>query len=270
MTEANRAYLGLDIGSAASKCAIIDETGELVGRGIYPSGAGTPGPERALADALGAASLTLEQIAFSCATGYGRHLIEWTDCEMSELSCHARGAVELFGPVRTVIDIGGQDAKVLSLGDDGALQNFVMNDKCAAGTGRFLDVMAQVFGCATKDLSGLDTRSIEPAAISSTCTVFAESEVISKLAQGVEIANIVAGVHESVVDRTVGLAKRVGIAAPIALTGGVALNDSLRRRLSDRIGAPIMTSPLAQMNGALGAALIARQKAGYQKTTPTA
>ena len=157
--------------------------------------------------------------------------------------------------MRTVIDIGGQDAKVLSISSDGKLANFVMNDKCAAGTGRFLDVMAQVFGCEVGELSAYDKRATEVASISSTCTVFAESEVISKLAAGVPIENIVAGVHTSVVERTCGLAKRLGVKDPVAMTGGVALNEALRERLEASLGVEIATSQLAQFNGALGAAI---------------
>lgn len=257
-------YLGIDVGSTASKCVIVDASGEIVACGLHPAGAGTAGPRACVDEALsqvpGLASV--EDAASSCATGYGRHLETWATTQMSELSCHAKGAACLFGGVRTVIDIGGQDAKVLSLGEDGKLVDFVMNDKCAAGTGRFLDVMAGVFGCTVADLSGLDRESTEIAAISSTCTVFAESEVISKLAAGTPIPDIVAGVHESVVERTHGLAKRAGIVPDVVMTGGVALNDSLRDRLERRMGLPVATSPLAQFVGAYGAALHAVGKAG--------
>ena len=202
---------------------------------------------------------SVDDVAASCATGYGRHLETWADAHVSELSCHAAGAAKLFPDVRTVIDIGGQDAKVLSLTKSGKLDGFVMNDKCAAGTGRFLSVMAGVFGCEVADLSDLDRESTEVAPISSTCTVFAESEVISKLASGTPIPNIVAGVHESVVERTCGLAKRAGITPAVAMTGGVALNEALRERLERRIGHAIVTSDFAQFAGAYGAALYARE-----------
>lgn len=258
---ADERYLGLDVGSTASKCVIVDAQGEIVARGLYAAGAGTAGPkaciEEALSNAPGLSSV--DDVAASCTTGYGRHLESWADKQMSELSCHAKGAVRLFPDVRTVIDIGGQDAKVLSISDGGKLVNFVMNDKCAAGTGRFLDVMAGVFGCKVGDLSDLDRQSTEVAAISSTCTVFAESEVISKLAAGIAIPNIVAGVHESVVERTYGLAKRAGIVPEVAMTGGVALNDGLRERLEERIGHSIATSDIAQYVGAYGAALYAAE-----------
>ena len=258
---ANDLFLGIDVGSTASKCVIVDAHGVLVGRGLYAAGAGTVGPSTCVEQALAQAGLSsIDDIAASCATGYGRHLQEWADKQVSELSCHARGAVQLFPGVRTVIDIGGQDAKVLSISKDGKLTDFVMNDKCAAGTGRFLDVMAGVFGCKVADLSGLDRESTEVAAISSTCTVFAESEVISKLAAGTPIPNIVAGVHESVVERTYGLAKRAGITPVVAMTGGVALNGALRERLEHRIGHPVVTNDDAQFVGAYGAALFACER----------
>ena len=252
-------YLGLDVGSTASKCVIVDEQGEIVAHGLHTSGAGTAGPrmsmESAIAQVPGLDSL--EDVAASCTTGYGRHLEEWADKQVSELSCHANAAAHLFPGVRTVIDIGGQDAKVLSISKDGKLTDFVMNDKCAAGTGRFLDVMAGVFGCKVSDLAELDRESTEVAPISSTCTVFAESEVISKLAAGTPIPNIVAGVHESVVERTYGLAKRAGITPVVAMTGGVALNGALRERLERRIGHHVVTNDDAQFVGAYGAALFA-------------
>ena len=255
-----RFFLGIDVGSTASKCVIVDAEGSIVARGLHPSGAGTAGPRACVEEALGKAGLSsVEDVAASCATGYGRHLESWADQHISELSCHAKGAVRLFPGVRTVIDIGGQDAKVLSISKEGKLAEFVMNDKCAAGTGRFLDVMAGVFGCTVADLEGLDRESSAVAPISSTCTVFAESEVISKLAAGIPIPDIVAGVHESVVDRTLGLARRAGVVPDVAMTGGVALNGALRERLERRIGCPVATCADAQYAGAYGAALFARE-----------
>ena len=259
-------FLGIDIGSTASKCVVVNSEGEIVGKGLYGSGAGTNGPKTAIGAALAEAGIPIEDIAYSCATGYGRNLLDWADMTLSELSCHAKGAGMLFPTAKTVIDIGGQDAKVLRIGEGGRLENFAMNDKCAAGTGRFLDVMASVFQCKVSDLQDYDAQSTKVASISSTCTVFAESEVISKLAAGEKIADIVAGIHESVAERTAGLAKRVGIRSEVAMTGGVALNEGLRDRLARKIGHPILVSRLAQFNGALGAALTARET--YMKKTP--
>lgn len=252
-------FLGVDIGSTASKCVIVDEAGDIAAKGLFSSGSGTKGPKEATAQALDFLGITIDDLAGSCATGYGRKLMDWVDNAMSELSCHAKGAGALFPEAKTIIDIGGQDAKVLRV-DGGRLESFVMNDKCAAGTGRFLNAMAAIFGCEVGDLSALDAQSSKVAPISSTCTVFAESEVVSKLATGEPIPNIAAGVHMSVVTRTAGLARRLGVVPGVAMTGGVALNDSLRRRLAEEIGCDIETSPISQFNGALGAALFAREK----------
>ena len=249
-------YLGLDVGSAASKCVIIDDKKQIAAKAVHASGAGTAGPKVVLEACLEEAGISLEDITASCTTGDGRHLFDWATYSISELSCHAKGAAHLFPGIRTVIDIGGQDAKALAIDSDGSLESFVMNDKCAAGTGRFLEVMASIFGCKVSELSSYDDQSTEIASISSTCTVFAESEVISKLASGTPIPNVVAGVHSSVVDRALGLVRRLGIKAPICMTGGVALNESLRRRFEKSIGSPIATSELSQFNGAFGAALL--------------
>lgn len=253
-------YLGIDIGSTASKCVIVDQNGEIASKGLHSSGAGTQGPALAMQGAFDELGIDLDDITASCATGYGRKLVDWTGNRVSELSCHAKGAGKLFPGVKTVIDIGGQDAKVLHI-DNGHLEAFVMNDKCAAGTGRFLNVMASIFGCDVGDLSDLDKQSTKVAPVSSTCTVFAESEVVSKLAAGEAIPDVVAGVHMSVVTRTAGLVRRLGVVPNVAMTGGVALNESLRNRLAAEIGHDIVTSPLSQFNGALGAALFALEKA---------
>lgn len=250
-------YLGIDIGSTTSKCVIVDDKGKIVGVGLSLGGAGTKGPERSLRMALDDAGLIEDDIDRTCATGYGRNLVDEADMQRSELSCHAKGASRLFPTAHTVVDIGGQDAKVLKLDDQGNLEEFVMNDKCAAGTGRFLDVMANVLGVRTDELSDLDKKATGVASVSSTCTVFAESEVISKLASGVPMENIVAGVHASVADRTYGLVRRLGVTKDVAMTGGVALNEGLRHRLEQRIGEPILTCSIAQYNGAFGAALCA-------------
>lgn len=260
-------YLGIDIGSTTSKCAIVDDGAALIGWSLHRAGAGTQGPETALREALANAGMRSEDIAASCSTGYGRHLLDWTDFQVSELTCHAKGASHAFPGVRTVIDIGGQDAKVLSLDAEGALESFVMNDKCAAGTGRFLDVMASIFGCDVSELSALDERSEHVAQISSTCTVFAESEVISKLAAGTPIPDIVAGVHVSVADRAYGLAKRLGVKPLVAMTGGVARNAALCRRLAEKLGCDIAVSEHSQINGAIGAAMLACEKSSGQKLT---
>ena len=203
--------LGIDIGSTASKCVILADGKELVSKSLIPVGAGTSGPQRAISDVLENAGLKREDMGYVLATGYGRNsMLEIADQQMSELSCHARGASFLFPEVHTVIDIGGQDVKVLQI-ENGVMTNFVMNDKCAAGTGRFLDVMARVLEVKVEDLGTLGAQSTKNVSISSTCTVFAESEVISQLSLDTDKRDIINGIHHSVASRVAGLAHRVGV-----------------------------------------------------------
>lgn len=249
--------LGIDVGSTASKCIILKNGSEIIAKSLVSVGAGTSGPQRAIDAVLQQAGMQREQMAFVLATGYGRNsLMSFADRQMSELSCHAAGAAFLFPAVRTVIDIGGQDVKVLHI-ENGVMVNFQMNDKCAAGTGRFLDVMARVLEVRVEELAMLDTLSTKSVGISSTCTVFAESEVISQLAMGTDRCDIIHGIHRSVAGRVAGLAHRVGIEPQIVMTGGVAQNTGVVKALQQELGCEIHTSPLTQYNGALGAALCA-------------
>lgn len=252
--------LGIDIGSTASKCVMLRDGKEIVSKSLISVGAGTSGPQRAIAEVLESAGMTREQMAYVLATGYGRNSLEGiADHQMSELSCHAKGASFLFPDVHTVIDIGGQDVKVLQV-ENGVMTNFVMNDKCAAGTGRFLDVMARVLEVKVEELGDLAAKSTKDVAISSTCTVFAESEVISQLAMDTDKCDIINGIHHSVAARVAGLAHRVGVREKVVMTGGVAQNSGVVKALEEELVHEIHTSPLTQYNGALGAALFAYQR----------
>ena len=253
--------LGIDIGSTASKCVMLADGKDIVAKSLISVGAGTSGPQRAIDEVLSAAGKKREDMAYVLATGYGRNsLMDYADKQMSELSCHAKGAHFLFPEVHTVIDIGGQDVKVLEI-ENGVMTNFAMNDKCAAGTGRFLDVMARVLEVDVKDLGRLGAMSTKYVGISSTCTVFAESEVISQLAMGTDKCDIINGIHRSVAGRVAGLAHRIGVRDQVVMTGGVAQNQGVVKALQDELGHEIHTSPLTQYNGALGAALFAFDKA---------
>lgn len=252
--------MGIDIGSTASKCVILEDGKKIVALSVEPFGAGTGGPGRAIAAALDESGLKREDLACVLATGYGRTCMAGADYEMSELSCHAKGAHYLFSNVGTVIDIGGQDIKILRVGENGALENFVMNEKCAAGTGRFLEVMARVLEVDIDDMSTLSAKSTQRVDISSTCTVFAESEVISQLAQNRDKCDIIAGIHRSVAGRVSGMARRMGIRGAVVMTGGVSRNGGVLCALEEELGTPILTSPLSQYAGALGAAILARGK----------
>lgn len=266
MAESKSIYtLGIDVGSTASKCIVLKDGGEIAGKSLIPFGAGTSGPARAVEEVRQAMAGVADQFAYVLATGYGRNMVEAADDRMSELSCHARGAYYLFPEVHTVIDIGGQDAKVLKIGGNGMMENFVMNDKCAAGTGRFLEVMARILEVDLNDMAKLSAQSEKRVDISSTCTVFAESEVISQLSGHAALPDIIHGIHRSVAGRVSGLAKRAGIRPMVVMTGGVAQNEGVVKALEEELKVQIYTSLLAQYAGALGAALFAYQKYLKQK-----
>lgn len=250
---------GIDVGSTTSKCVLLRDGG-IAGSALVDMGIGTAGPERAYAEALAAAKAAPEDIARCAATGYGRATWRGADFTVSELTAHGLGNRFLFPGARTVIDIGGQDAKVIELDAGGRMASFVMNDKCAAGTGRFLEVMANVLRIPIGELEAMAAQAEQAAPISSTCTVFAESEVISQLAAGTPVPDVVAGICASVASRVASLAKRVGVREQVCMSGGVAQNGGVRRALEQALGVPIVWSPQAQLAGALGAALHAYHK----------
>ena len=252
--------MGIDIGSTTSKCVVLRDGSEIVATSLYTGGIGTASPDRARAEAMVVAGLKQGELKASAATGYGRNRVENVDHNVSELSCHALGAHMIFPEVRTIIDIGGQDAKVISLSETGKMKDFLMNDKCAAGTGRFLDVMANVLQIPVDGMANLAAEASVPAQISSTCTVFAESEVISQLANGTPMPDILAGICESVASRTASLAKRIPIVPEVTMSGGVAQNAAVRDALARHLGVEICFSKLAQLFGAIGAARYAYEK----------
>ncbi len=256
----DRITMGLDAGSTTSKCVILKNGETVLGSAVIGAGTGTSGPGRAVSQALSAAGIKEEQIGLRAATGYGRNRYAEEGPVLSELSAHAIAAAALFPGVRTLIDIGGQDAKVISLNERGQLVNFLMNDKCAAGTGRFLEVMARVLELSVEELAQRDAASLSPVSISSTCTVFAESEVISKLSENVQINDLVAGIHGSVASKTAGLVRRLGLKEPVGMSGGVAQNEGVVRALSRELGTEITVIPEPQLSGAYGAALYAYRK----------
>ena len=253
-------YLGIDIGSTTSKCALLDEAGQLLALSLVVGGIGTGGPEEALAQVLEQAGVTRQQVAAVAATGYGRSSWSDADYQVSELTCHGIGGRYVFPQLRTLVDIGGQDAKVVALNEDGMMSEFLMNDKCAAGTGRFLDVMSNILRVDIADMGEEALQAEEHARISSTCTVFAESEVISQLAKGAKRSAVVAGICDSVAARTATLAKRIGIKEPVCMSGGVAHNVGVRAALEKALGVPLLYSPQCQHFGAIGAAVYAMRK----------
>jgi predicted CoA-substrate-specific enzyme activase len=256
------AVMGMDIGSTTSKCLILDDDHRILGSALVQAGIGTDGPKEAYNRAIEISGVSGDAISCCIATGYGRERWSQADGIISELTAHALGGHFLFPDVRTIIDIGGQDAKVIALDDQGQMCNFVMNDKCAAGTGRFLDVMAGILKKDIGELEELAASSKNPVTISSTCTVFAESEVISQLAAGAEVPDIVAGICASVAGRVASLARRVGVREQVCMSGGVAQNGGVRKALEALLEVSVFYSPMAQLAGALGAAINAGTKKG--------
>lgn len=252
-------YLGIDIGSTTSKGVLLNEDGVIVATSLIKAGTGTKGPSKAMEAIERESGIKKEEIEKIIVTGYGRKNFDG-DGDMSELSCHAKGMKSLFPNVRTIIDIGGQDSKVMKLNESGKLMTFLMNDKCAAGTGRFLDVMAGILGMDIDELSNTALESETPAKISSTCTVFAESEVISKLSGETSIPDLVAGICESVSTKVCSLVKRIGVQEDVCMSGGVAKNAGVRKAIEKNLGIKLHYSELSQLAGALGAALFALEK----------
>lgn len=247
--------LGLDIGAAAAKCVLLKNGAELIASAVVPSGVRSSGAKKAAAAVLESAKISRDMVACVTATGYGRNIYGDADLTLSELSCHALGAYSELESVKTVIDIGGQDVKAIRVGKNGTPENFVMNDKCAAGTGRFLEVMARILELEVSELEKVGEKAKNPVMISSTCTVFAESEVISRLAADTDISDIVAGIHNSVAVKAAGLARMLKVEEPVVMTGGVAKNGGVVKAVERELGVKIHIPPFPQLNGAYGAAV---------------
>ena len=253
----SKSYLGVDVGSTTSKCVVIDDDRAVLGISLVTEGIGTEGSTKAVSEVLEQVGVRREDISKTVATGYGRKIFPDSDRKVSELSCHVKGVFSQVPEARTLIDIGGQDAKVMSITESGIMTNFQMNDKCAAGTGRFLDVMARILQLDVAQLEGEYFKAAKPSKISSTCTVFSESEVISQLASGEKREDVVAGICQSVATRFASLVMRVGVTPTLCMSGGVAKNGGVRDALEKELGLQIVCPPNAQYMGALGAALYA-------------
>jgi len=252
---------GIDIGSVCTKTVLLDDNLRIVSFSILRSGSLFEGAaENSLNEALRLSGLNRGDIAYTIATGYGRVKVPFADAQITEITCHARGAHSVFPEARTVIDIGGQDSKAISLGQEGHVSSFVMNDKCAAGTGRFLEVMAGVLEVDLEEMAGMSLHSKEQLEISSMCTVFAETEVVSLLANGCQRADIAQGLYLAVARRITGMVGQVGLRERVAMTGGVAKNAGVVRALQGKLGTTLLISDEPQIAGALGAAIIASQR----------
>lgn len=250
-------HAGIDIGSITAKAALIRD-GVLLDTLVIPTGyhhlkAGI----RVFESLLEKSGLSRPDIAAIVSTGYGRAGIDFADKAMTEIICHGTGAHFLNPDIRSIIDVGGQDSKAILLDDQGRVENFAMNDKCAAGTGRFLEVMARALEVDLDQMGDFSMKADHPSKISSICTVFAESEVISMIARQEKRENIIAGIHDSAAARVAILAAKIRIRGPVMMTGGVAKNKGMVAALEKRLGLKLIIGNLSQENGAIGAAVLA-------------
>lgn len=251
---------GMDIGSTTAKCVVL-EGDRVLGKSLSPVGVDiVKDAERALEAALADSGIARSEVSFITGTGYGRYKVYFGQLVVTEISCHARGAHFLFPGTRVVVDIGGQDTKAIRVNEKGEVVDFSMNDKCAAGTGRFLEVCANALGFDIGEIGALSLQAKRPMRVTSTCTVFAESEVASYVSRGKDPKDILAGLHASIANRTLSLMQRVGIEPEVTFTGGVSQNGGMVRALNRRLGASVNVSPLSQYMGALGAALHGQER----------
>jgi len=252
---------GVDVGSTQTKAIILNERREIIGRSLIDTGANVvQAAENAYVRALQDGNIREEEVEFVVGTGYGRYKVTFGDTQITEISCHARGGIHLFPETQTVVDMGGQDTKAIRISPAGEILDFCMNDKCAAGTGRFLGAVADALGIHLGELGPTALRAEKAVKISTTCTVFAESEVVSWLGKGKKIEDILLGVHQSIVGRSLGLMRRVGIERQVTFTGGVARNVAVVKVLQEALGYPVNVSEESHYIGAIGAGLFAMDR----------
>jgi predicted CoA-substrate-specific enzyme activase len=258
-----RIAAGVDVGSTQTKAVLLADNSqtEIIARKIVDTGANVQkAAERAFDLCCEEAGIKTADVGFVVGTGYGRYKITFGNAQMTEISCHARGAAFLCPGTRTVIDMGGQDSKAISVGPSGEVLDFVMNDKCAAGTGRFLANAAEVIGIGLDEIGPLSLRATRPVKIATVCTVFVEADILSYLANGKKAEDILGGVHLAIAKRTMSLARRVNIEPEITMTGGVARNIGMVHALEEVLGRKMNVTSDAHFMGAVGAGLFALEK----------
>ena len=250
--------MGIDFGSTTAKTVILDLQGKVVASNVAHMGAVSgEGVKSSIEGALKEAGITQADVGRTVSTGYGRRMLDIADKNYTEITCHARGAVAMVPDARLVIDIGGQDSKVIAVDANGLVAQFAMNDRCAAGTGKFLEVLARAMQIELQDMGNIALEAKEELKISSMCATFAETEVISLLAEGNTKPNVLGAVHAAIANRTMGLVGRVGKKGPVVMTGGVAKNPAAVHHIQKALGMPIHLPKTPQTAGALGAALLA-------------
>ena len=254
-------FVGIDIGSTMSKAIIVDAEGTIRGYVVGPTGAEhRRRANKVMEDVLAKSGVSLEEIAYVVSTGYGRVNVPFADKQITELTCHARGVAALFPDVRTAIDIGGQDAKVLRI-KNGRLIDFLTNDKCAAGTGRFLEVTAETLGLDLNEMGRISLQASSPIKINNMCTIFAQQEIIASLSAGQPLPDILAGVYNSIATRVVKLVRQLGVEPPVVFTGGVAKSGGMVKAMEEVLGMPVLVPSEPLITGCLGAAILARDEA---------
>lgn len=250
-------FAGIDIGSTMTKAVILEQ-------GIIACVIGPTGPEqrrlahKVMEDVLRQIHLPIESITYIVSTGYGRINVPFADRQVTEISCHARGVASLFPEARTIIDVGGQDSKAIKIDPTGKPVSFIMNDKCAAGSDRFIEVIADGLGLRLEEMGEISLRSKSPAQISNICTLWAQQEVAARLAEGVQIPDLVAGIHKSLADRVARMVNRLRVEEKVILTGGGGKNRGLVQALSGQLGCDLIVPPEPLITGALGAALLGK------------
>jgi len=251
-------FAGIDVGSTMTKAVILNQ-------GILASIIGPTGPEhrrlanKVMEEALGRAALSFKAITYIVSTGYGRINVPFADKQFTEITCQAKGIANLFPKAKTVIDIGGQDIKAIKIDATGRTTDFVMNDKCAAGTGRFIEVIADTLGVPLDKVGDISLQSKSPAKISNICTIYAQQEVAASLTEGVPLSDLLAGVHESLADRISRMVNRLRVEEAVIVTGGGGKNKGLLKALFEQLGHEILVPEEPLITGALGAALLGKE-----------
>jgi predicted CoA-substrate-specific enzyme activase len=255
---------GVDVGSTATKAVLLDENRRVLAKKLVDTGANVVrAAQRAFQGALEAGGLEEWEVGYTIGTGYGRYKVSFGQAQVTEISCHARGASALFPGTRTILDIGGQDTKAIRINERGEVLDFCMNDKCAAGTGRFLSAAAEVMEIPLDEIGPVSLRAQGGLKITNVCTVFVEAEIMNQLARGAKGEEILAAVHASIAGRSIGLMRRVGLEDEITFTGGVSRNVGMVAALERRLERKINVHPDAQFIGAIGAGLFALERAEH-------
>ena len=253
---------GVDVGSTQTKAVVMDDQRRVLGRSLIDTGGiVTAAAEKAFQMACSDAGAQRSDVAYVVGTGYGRYKVTFGDTQVTEISCHARGGQYLFPNTRTVLDIGGQDTKAIKIGPEGQVLDFCMNDKCAAGTGRFLGAAAMALDIPLGELGPMALVAKNPVKITTTCTVFAETEIINWLARGKKVEDVLMGVHQAIATRSISLLRRVGVESELTFTGGVTRNLAMVRILEEMLEMHLNVSEEAHYMGAIGASLFAIDKA---------